>query len=360
MHNSQNGGQVARGGSGIGWDGSGSLTGGSPSGPNDRLLVTSCVGCHSSTTTSTIINLGSNRIPIVYNTVLPTTPLAGGNFYWVSQGGAANDAKGHNVFGIANADNNLTEAPGNNPVACSSSCHYTLAEAPGINNASRGGCQGCHVFTAHHNDARPWYRFLKGHNPTAVSGPVASSIDESDYVLKTTSVPSGAPAGYTSNEDPDWEFTTNPATGDHNYYKGSTTAYNSNSIFPSTNGLGTQQTITAFCAGCHSVFHNTANISSHPGGVPYTSPWLRHPTDIQLPDSGEYAGYNPVDNYSVEAPVAWVNPSAPARSEAVVMCLSCHRAHGSDQPDMLRWNYSTIIAGGGGSGGCFTCHTNKN
>ena len=90
-----------------------------------------------------------------------------------------------------------------------------------------------------------------------------------------------------------------------------------------------------------------------------SSPWIRHPTDIALPSTGEYGGYDPVNNYSVEAPVAWLDPANPTRAGAVVMCLSCHRAHGSPYPDMLRWDYNAMVAGGGGSGGCFTCHTQK-
>jgi hypothetical protein len=43
------------------------------------------------------------------------------------------------------------------------------------------------------------------------------------------------------------------------------------------------------------------------------------------------------------------------------MCLSCHGAHATDYPDILRWNYDTMNAGGGGLDvGCFTCHTQKN
>ena len=95
------------------------------------------------------------------------------------------------------------------------------------------------------------------------------------------------------------------------------------------------------------------------------NPWIRHPADAELPEAGEYLGYDPTSAYSTEAPVAWSNIAtietrSPIRSEAVVMCLSCHRAHGSPQPDMLRWDYLTMEAGGGGSGGCFTCHTTKN
>ena len=87
--------------------------------------------------------------------------------------------------------------------------------------------------------------------------------------------------------------------------------------------------------------------------------WIRHPTDIALPTSGEYGVYDPTTAYNVQTPVAWLNPSSPARSDAVVMCLSCHKAHGSPYPDMLRWDYTTSIAGGGASGGCLNCHTGK-
>jgi len=71
-------------------------------------------------------------------------------------------------------------------------------------------------------------------------------------------------------------------------------------------------------------------------------------------------------NYNPQAPVARV--SAPgAISDVVVpgtdavMCLSCHVAHASPYPDMLRWNYTQMIAGGGGADGqgCFVCHTQK-
>jgi len=80
-----------------------------------------------------------------------------------------------------------------------------------------------------------------------------------------------------------------------------------------------------------------------------------------LPPTGEYAQYTV---YSVEAPVMRTTV-ADSISQVVTpgsdgpMCLSCHKSHGSDYPKMLRWDYQTMIAGGGGSGGCFTCHTTK-
>jgi predicted CXXCH cytochrome family protein len=119
-------------------------------------------------------------------------------------------------------------------------------------------------------------------------------------------------------------------------------------------------TISGFCGTCHREFHVVEGI-----GGDTISPFTRHPTDVLLPGTGEYAGYNGAGNpYSVEAPVARTtvpdsigNTVIPGTD--VVMCLSCHMAHASDYPDMLRWDYDTMIAGGGGSGGCFTCHTTK-
>ena len=67
MHNSQNGLSVARDGTGVGWDASGRLTGGSiQDTPMKNLLISGCVGCHTSTTGETIITTGSSRIPIVF------------------------------------------------------------------------------------------------------------------------------------------------------------------------------------------------------------------------------------------------------------------------------------------------------
>jgi len=46
----------------------------------------------------------------------------------------------------------------------------------------------------------------------------------------------------------------------------------------------------------------------------------------------------------------------------MVICLSCHRAHASDQPDMLRWDYNLMIVdrtGPAAGTGCFKCHTDK-
>ncbi|CAD7777657.1 MAG: hypothetical protein KIIPBIDF_00918 [Candidatus Methanoperedenaceae archaeon GB50] len=46
-------------------------------------------------------------------------------------------------------------------------------------------------------------------------------------------------------------------------------------------------TISGLCAECHGDFHGSSD------DIGSSSPWLRHPTDIQLPGTGtEYYKYN--------------------------------------------------------------------
>ncbi|MBU0680885.1 MAG: hypothetical protein KKD73_05620 [Proteobacteria bacterium] len=301
MHNSQDGSAVVTSGTGT------------------TLLIDNCVGCHSSATNQTIVN----GIPIVWNAVPPNNPLAGGNFYWIAQGGgsAADDVFGHNVWGISAPDHNILPsagAPGNGGFTCGTSCHASLATDPALNpdvgGGSRGGCQGCHYEVAHHDDSKPWFRFLKGHITT---GAYVEGI-----------------------EAPTWEQNAITDSTDRNVYRGTDTTYTWGA------GLNATKTASAFCQGCHIDFHQKMGVSN---------PWIRHPNDILLPESSEYGAYDPITDYSNEAPVAYLDPAVPARAEAVVTCLSCHRAHGSDQPDMLRWDYTNMAAGTG----CYTCHTTK-
>ncbi|OKY74928.1 MAG: hypothetical protein BM485_10840 [Desulfobulbaceae bacterium DB1] len=332
MHNSQDGSPLVHSGAGVGWTADGTLAGGSTStAPVQSLLIADCVGCHSSTTDQTIVDLGSSKIPIVFNTTAdyPTKALAGGNFQKVAKGQEFH-GYGHNVYGITTQDIKLTEAPGN--TRCSgvtSSCHKTLAAAPNGENYYRGGCRGCHYNVYHHED-NDHYRFLNSH-------------DE----------PQGAYV--TGIEHEAWEHPDQTSVSEHNFYKG----YDKTTVPGKGQGgdgvvLKTSHSISSYCAGCHNAFHNNDGTG--------TSVWLRHPTDIALPTTGEYAQYNPVTSYEIQSPVAWIDPSTPQRQEAIVMCLSCHRVHGSEHADILRWDYSKMIAADAGDAegtGCFVCHTTK-
>ena len=105
-----------------------------------------------------------------------------------------------------------------------------------------------------------------------------------------------------------------------------------------------------YCIACHANFCGLENQKSSTG-------WVRHPTNMLLPMNGEYAGY---ELYRKDVPVSYPDPKKPERSTARVMCMSCHRPHGTPHPYLLRWDYSKIIASGGdNTTGCFACHTKK-
>jgi len=333
--------------------------------PQQYLLATAgssaCVGCHSHDTKSDWYELGGCKVPIVYTrNTEPSTYLAGGNFYWVKEGKQnADDSKGHNVF-YGEGDGNLTAAPGDMGFAgCVSNCCHKNLHLPqggvvvGPDNiplaGGEYGCQGCHLRVRHHardhlnfesglvgltgegtvEEAKGWYRFLAGHM-------------------------SGAKHGVRGYEYKDWE------AGHPNHTPGGI-AHNEYLGFQKDGGYGfggLGHTTTAFCTGCHGVFHSKQKSGSF---------WVRHPSDAVIPDSGEYKYVGGAGHlYDPLSPVA--RPSIPTTEPDkvtpdidFVMCLSCHRPHGSPYPDILRWNYVAQEAGGGGADtGCFYCHTETN
>jgi predicted CXXCH cytochrome family protein len=287
------------------------------------LRANGCLGCHASENSGEWKN--SLGAPIVYSTTgEPTNPLAGGNYYWVKNTG---NAYGHNPVGLVAADG-LSGPPGAFPhlsfqVGCS------------------GGSTGCHGDRFKEDSMRGFHHQNEG-GTLATANSVANSFR--------------GIFGVKGSEDSDWEQET---TTNHNLYSGADT--------PSDTSCNSchapapppeYDTISGFCAACHGQFHQLGDAyGAGIGGTQSNGQWVRHPSDILLPETGEYNGY---PTYSVEAPVGYTDVSAPTRAAAVVTCLSCHRAHGSPYPDMLRWDYDDMVAGGGGSGGCFTCHTEKN
>jgi predicted CXXCH cytochrome family protein len=377
MHNSQNATTQVFAGAGAGWTtgANPALTGGGNA-DQSQLLKTDCVGCHSATTNAkTIItDAGGNKIPIVYNmggypTGIPGAadhPLAGGNF--ASNALSAN-VYGHNVYGISNVDTTITNANGNpGGIGCANSCHTSLALADSAtatfnyNLAPQGnfnGCKGCHNKVGHHNANDPSYRYLGGHG---------TGVMAVGYVKGGTGT--GVPNNY---EDTDWEQSVSDV--DHNFYK-------------KQSNLATKDSIGTFCAGCHGAFHAPgADASAFVGGgtdnggddntdnkivanSAVINPWLRHPTNVNIPLglgaslSGEYdallnAAYNPVIPVAQDDAV-WANKDTIQQGDQV-MCLSCHRAHASQYPDALRFDYSLMNAHAntGAGTGCFYCHTTK-
>jgi predicted CXXCH cytochrome family protein len=335
MHNSQNGSAVASGG------------------PYETLLVNSCLGCHSATG-GAVWKDPVTGAPIVYN--IDSAPiygggqgLAGGNFYWVK----TDDTKGHNIF---SQDSNLSIAPGDMgySVCGTNACHanlYGVSVPPGgwPEIEGRQGCTKCHMITE--PTEPPGYGKVKGfhHANDGTGTKYVDSADKGWYRFLGGHM-AGYDSGVTGIEHVSWNY--GATTASHNEYAGM------HHIGGGEGFLVLPKTMTGYCTGCHGVFHDDQRSGSM---------WIRHPSDAVIPNSGEYGSIN--TTYNPNVPVArpidtfdWAGgPSGTvAAGTDLVMCLSCHRSHGSPYPDMLRWDYSTMIAGGGGSGGCFTCHTQKN
>jgi len=307
--------------------------------PNPCLLTTNCIGCHSATGSATWKD-PTTGAPIVFNSSAPATPLAGGNFYWVT----INESYGHNIF---SQDSKLSKAPGDAGFSdCgTNSCHtnlYGTVSGTGFSALDgKQGCAKCHMVNTvgpkgfhHANDgtgtkyvdsaAKGWYRFLEGHM-------------------------SGAGKGVKGIEDVDWQATS--SASDHNEYLG---------FHDPGGGYGfgfLGDTTSAFCTGCHAVFHDNQGSGS---------PWLRHPSDLIIPNSGEYASisttYNPLVPVARPAGFNWAGgPSGTvAAGTDMVMCLSCHRAHGSPYYKMIRWPYKEGATLSECLSGCNVCHTSKN
>lgn len=297
MHNSQNG---------------TTPTGGTAN-PNAYLTLNTCTGCHADTSrpTANIFNSGT--------TGAGGTLIASGTF---SAAIATSDSRKHNPVYIENGAGATTGITADATLT---------ATAPGgtmaTNVLSCAGTNGCHGtstgIAGNHHNASAGYRFLYVDDSTAVlgKGPVDGSNNQTRELGGAT-------------------------TTSHNVYSSSTTAG-----------------INKYCAKCHGSFHGTANTGSG-------SPFTRHPTDNTIGSNGT-AGW--IASYAQDAdyhntPVAFANITtistsaaydAATLANAQVACVSCHRAHGSNQPDLLRFDYAAQSAGGGDVSGCLTCHVRQ-
>ncbi|PLX49510.1 MAG: hypothetical protein C0613_07165 [Desulfobulbaceae bacterium] len=319
-----------------------------------NLLRSDCLGCHGQAGVAKILENNGSHIPQVMHTDA-SGDLAAGNFAYITGlKGVAADSHGHNVIDLGTEfieqtlDNVL-------PGGIKQSFHEDyIVNASNLTCAGMNGCHG--------------YRYTEG-SPTdvaAMSGAhhnnVEGKLTVADTVENSYRFLVGV-KGYENQLDR-WQ---NISAESHNEYYGATT--------PMTLGCGTtschgsngvsppNQTISGFCATCHGNFHTLTTSDSDGVGTDIVSPFIRHPTDMVLPDRDEYQHYT---TYSVEAPIGRTTvPDAPSSSVTpgtdVVTCLSCHMAHASPYPDMLRWDYSSMNAHNSGdiNTGCFTCHTTK-
>ena len=321
MHNSQNGAPMQI-----------LAPGESDTGPKGLLLRSTCLGCHGQGTSRNLQG-PHNNIPQVLHS--SAADLAGGNFAYITglktRTSGDSNAVGHNVSDLGFNETVLTSSPGDEYSTNITNTNFTCAGAMGCHGDRTVQDELMAMKGAHHTDDH----ILK-----------FGSINESNQG-SSTGLSYRFLKGVKGGEDSLWEAASSSTA--HNEYKGSSSMGAGSGTSPANN------TISGLCTECHGYFHGTSS-----GEVGGQEPWLRHPTDVLLPSSGEYISYA---TYSLTAPVARTSipnsPSGTVSSSDVVMCLSCHRAHASPYHKIIRWDYKKW-PGNGQTNGCNVCHTSKN
>jgi len=327
-----------------------------------------CINCHSSSTSSTtyILNPGDPveiTVPVVVYTgaAAPVDYLAGGNFWWVKGPatgdpgdpnywtGGSDDTKGHNIF-PDEGDDYLTSAPGS-PTGCYSvpgSCHADLFQTATLGMPSwigRQGCTKCHMMEdSAYPTSFPPQGFHHADDSAIVVGSNTQQSSDPDFdgfFRFLSGHQSGVGHGVCGIEDNDWQATS--GSSDHNEYLG-----NQANLNAAANLSQQGHTMTGYCSGCHGNFHVSSGSAS--GGN-----WIHHPVGVVMPNSGEFSLYTifDPDGPVARSSLATINSTVTPGSD-LANCLSCHRAHGSPYPKLLRQDPATA------SGGmCVICHTGK-
>ena len=300
--------------------------------PQSALLRSNCLGCHTTTGTDPLATPtgASGLYPFVMaasDTSFDDDNCLAGGFFTQSTRivppGPGDD----------NSDMNHTVGTTSMPAGYDSAKFpdaggYT-GDTDGLACAGSNGCHGAHnveddmaaIGGGHHADSTDIYRMLN----------VGAEMTIADGVLG-----SGA-------SDYEKDMIATPADTDlHNTYSA---------------GVD-DPSISELCGICHGDFHGSANTMSG-------TAWIRHPTDVEIPvewDIGIEANALTGSDYK-NNPVGFDN--ADDSGQRMVTCLSCHRAHGTENLDLLRWGYSgddqeqTQVAGGGNTFGCLGCHNNQ-
>ncbi len=346
-----------------------------------------CVGCHTGDNQTWAAD---GRIPYVDNpnaeygpdydgsgaliNATATNTLAGGSF----SNKTGHDNYVHNVVGISSSDATIGETP---PGWIASTFYADDGSGAPIGNINGGGttwstqltCAGTNGCHGSHTNADDFADIRGSHHgdDSTIDG---TTVARSYRFLR----------GILGFEDPDWELSV--SSSNHNQYYGvdrTTTA---------TGSMNTQ-TISYLCAECHGLFHSNDNATTGRGiihngpTIDNANPWLRHPTDFALKSTdanseylsyadasgtlasspGTSATYNyiaPLASASADTITATIDDPFSGTDNDIVTCLSCHRAHGSAHPDLLRWDYTAMVAAptattGFENKGCFACHTSK-
>lgn len=321
--------------------------------PLDYLLTSSCIACHTGTNGT---DGSAPTVPFVNSNVLITDltkALAGGDFYFANLGTTASNRKGHNPKELTNGiDEELASPPGWVAAGFAANGQVgTIANGVAATQLSCAGVYGCHGT----------------HDATGVTGAHHSNSTGDLGTANTTGNSFRFLYGIKGYEAVDYEYSAATANGSHNVYWGEARSGNE----ATADAVSDTATMSYFCAECHGIFHSGSGSNdgiADAGDVFFTSPWIRHPVDVDMPTTGgtEYAAYA----YVTDVPVATENALSAVGAldtslagNRVVMCLSCHRAHASPWDAALRWDPSLVSSGVAAAPdslvGCFACHSFK-
>ena len=292
------------------------------------LLVNDCIGCHQDLQNDRLTPIGAPAV--VTATGAQDVDTLPGGFFAITPDDESNQ---HSIVAIG-SDADLTIPPGWD--AGQSTRTTTGWTASTLTCA---GTQGCH-----------------GNVQQPLEGAAVSGIHH-----KATALGYRGLVGISGVESPTYQ-----------------TKYNGYSGINKPGGTGQDNTISSLCGQCHSKFHDRGTESNVLSGTA----WIRHPTDYALKSGNmandNYLAYNNAaydpevvvaDNYATGVMDITVGDDGadykywPADGNQIVICLSCHRAHGSSHRDLLRWTYENMEAATATAGivdtGCFRCHESK-
>lgn len=282
-------------------------------GPNEALLMNSCIGCHTTSGGDPLDDtLGT---PYVKGSGFTNDKCIAGGFF--TDGGGSHDDNSHTL--------GSTESP-----AGYNGTFYQGAAGAG-KSFSCAGATGCHgnetsinddtsAIKGGHHDTSSAYRMLYV-GGSAVAGTGTADYEEALIAGATTDTTTSGLA--------------------HNIYSAG----------------ASDVTISELCGKCHGAFHSVT-------GAP--SPFTRHPTDVDVPTTwdivdgttGKPHATNYTDADRKYNPLGFAG-GASEDNVGRVTCVSCHRAHGSAEDDILRFTYSDQSAAGGNDWGCLGCHSNQ-
>lgn len=306
------------------------------------LLRMDCIGCHVQGGFSGAATIINDTPQIAFSTAI--NDLAAGNFTHVF----SDNANGHNVHGFPSGAIGPDDLLGNTPPGFNTSFDPSLGNYDPLYTTGQVMCagqNGCHgnrdelspakaVNGAHHyNDTALHYG--AGFNEAAQGSTVGNSYR---FLYRVH----GA-------EDDDWQDTIGAT--DHNEYLGA--PYDAGR---SAQTWGDIKTMSQLCAECHGNFHSGA-------GLKTSNMWIRHPSDVVMPNAAPFTGLTtftamvPVAKPSLAGGLAQATGTVTPGTD-IVFCLTCHTAHASQFPSMLRWDYDTCFGSDPGHEcGCYTCHS---